>query len=137
MRDASTEIFEAVRSALMADPTIAGLVGDRISTDWALVLAPPFIRLQLPSVSSFKPDGAGPGSEYALHVHIYTKERGGIVRGQIVDRVLAILDENPLPLATSSMWWLLHKGTIPRTDAVDPALQTARLEFNATTTDGN
>lgn len=137
MRDASSEVYAAVRLALMADAQLLSLVADRVSIDWALKLEPPFMRLDIPAVRAFKPDGGGgPGSDYTLHVHVFTKERGTAQRAQIVDRVLAALDEKQLPLATSSMWWLLHAGTILRTDHDDPTLQTARIEFSTTSTDG-
>lgn len=133
MRDATPEVLAAVRAHLLSVPAIASAVGQRISTDWALPLEAPFIRLQVPTVAPFEDDCAGQGSTYAVHVHVFGRT-GAAAHGALVDNVTAALDDAALTLATSSLWWIMHTGTVRHTDPGDPQLTIARIAFDAATT---
>lgn len=136
MIDATPEITAALRAHLMADPVLFAAIGDRVSTDWGLKLSPPFIRLRVPDVAEFEDDCAGKGSEHRALVFVFTRERGGSQRGQLVDRVRRALDDATLTLATSSAWWCQFSGSMAYTDPDDPELQIARLAYSIPSTDG-
>lgn len=136
MIDATSEVLTSIRADLMADPVLFGLVGDRISSDWSLKLAPPFIRLQIPTVLPFEDDCKGKGSDHRCTVHVFTRERGTAQRGLIVDRVRGVLDDAALELFSSDAWWCEFTGSIQYTDPDDPELQISRVAFSITTTDG-
>lgn len=133
MLDATPEITATVRAAIMAEPGLAS-IGDRISTDWGLPLAPPYVRLQVPTVRPFEDDCAGDGTEHRLTVHVFTKERGTSQRSQFAGLVRKVLHRAALPLATSSLWWCEFRDGQNYTDPEDPELQIARLVFEIVTT---
>lgn len=134
MRDATAEILVAVRSALMADPVIGPLIGDRVSSDWGSDLVPPFVRLQVPQVLPWESD-CGDGSEHTLHVHVYTVERGRDAISALVDRVSICLDGATWALPTSAVWQVDRGETINRVDPTNPERQTARCAFSIITTE--
>ena len=136
MIDATPEVLTSIRAALMADPVLLGLVGDRVSTDWAHKMDAPFIRLQAPTVLPFEDDCNGKGSDHRCTVHVFTRERGTAQRGLVVDRVRGVLDDASLELFSSDAWWCQFTGSIQYTDPDDPGLQIARLAFSIITTDG-
>lgn len=136
MRDASSEICGAIRAKLMADAALGPKLGDRISTDWGLVLEPPFVRLRVPEVSPWHDDCHGPGSEYLIELYVFTRERGISESVSLVDSIGAALDEIELALSSSRMWWLLLASTVRYADPDDPALQIARVSFTSASTNG-
>lgn len=137
MRDASTEIFAAIRAALIADAVLAPRIGQRITSDWGLELAAPFVRLRVPEVTPWHDDCRGKGSEYTIELHVFTRENGITESVTLVDRIATVLDETELALSSSTMWWLLLTGTIRVTDPDDPGLQVARVTFASASTNGN
>jgi hypothetical protein len=141
-RDATLELFKAVRSALVADATIAGHVGTganaRISTEWGNVLASPYMRLSIPMVTRFEADGdsdeEADGSEYTLRVHVFVKEAGPILSAQLAALVRDVLQDANLTVDAADLWWLTYDQTVNVQDGDDPTLRMAVVTFKAATT---
>lgn len=131
-RDATLELFKAVRLTLAADTTIAAAVSTRIATDWGVQLTSPFIRLSVPSVRPFDTD-CGDGSEYTLRVHVFANDR--LVTGQIAAQVREVLqDRADMALSGADIWWFDYDQTINQQDPDDPTLTMAVVVFKAVTT---
>jgi hypothetical protein len=132
-RDATLELLKSVRSALIADATVATAVSTRVATDWGSSLTAPFIRLSARVTGQFE-DDAGDGSEYAIKVHVFAKEAGPVLSAQIAARVREVLQDAELVVTGADLWWLTYDQTIPLTDPDDPTLSQRVVSFNAVTT---
>jgi len=130
-RDATLELFKAVRTALIGDTAIATAVSTRIATDWGVQLAAPFIRLSVPSVRPWE-DDCGEGSEYTLRVHVFASDRA--TTGNIAARVREVLQDASLTVTGSDLWWCDYDQTINAQDPDDPTLTMAVVAFKAVTT---
>jgi hypothetical protein len=131
-RDATVELFKAVRLALLADATISAAVATRIATDWGVVLTSPYIRLSVPTVRRFE-DDCGDGSEYTLRVHVFANDR--IVTGNLAAQVREVLqDREDMALSGADVWWFDYDQTINQQDPDDPTLTMAVVVFKAVTT---
>lgn len=133
MKDATLDLYKAVRAALVNDSAVAADVGNRVTSDWSAVLNHPCIRLQIPEVRDAGYDCAD--SEHRVHVHVFAAESAPVVTSRIAANVRAALEEASLTLDDADLWWIKYEGTIPRRDPDDPLLQTARVEFTAVTSD--
>lgn len=132
-RDATLELFRAVRSALVADATLAAQVSTRVSTEWGNVLTPPFMRLSIADVRRFE-DDLGDGSEYTLRVHVFAKEAGPIISAGLAAQVREVLQDADLGVAGADLWWLTYDQTVNIQDGDDPTLRMAVVAFKAVTT---
>ena len=134
MKDATLDLYKAVRAKLTADTAVAADVGSRVLADWGATSAHPCIRLHIPESRKWEAD-CGDGAEHRVHVHIYTAESGPVAVSRIAANVRAALEDAALTLDDANLWWITYEATISRRDPDDPLLQTARVEFTAVTTD--
>lgn len=135
MKDATLDLYKAVRAVLAADPDVSAEVpASRILSDWAKTPNAPFIRLHIPQVRDFETD-CGTGGEHTVHVHVYTAEESPVVVHRIAAKVRQALEEAQPPLDDADLWWIKYEGTIARKDPESPNVQTARVEFTAVATD--
>lgn len=134
MKDATLDLYKAVRAALINDSAVAADVGNRITSDWGATPNHPCIRLHIPESRKYEAD-CGDGAEHRVHVHIFTAESGPVVVSRIAANVRAALEEASLTLDDADLWWISYEQTITRRDPDDPLLQTARVEFAAVTSD--
>lgn len=130
-RDATLELFKAVRTALIGDTAIATAVSTRVAIDWGVQLTAPFIRLSCPSVRPWESD-CGEGSEYTLRVHVFANDRA--TTGNIAARVREVLQDAQLTVTGSDLWWCDYDQTINAQDPDDPTLTMAVVAFKAVTT---
>jgi hypothetical protein len=133
-RDATLELLKSVRSALIADATVAAAVSNRVATDWGSSLTAPFIRLSANVAGRFEADGVGEGSEYSIGVHVFTKESGPVLSSQLAACIEAVLDEADLTVTGASLQWLTFDQTIFSQDPDDPTLRMAIVRLKAATT---
>lgn len=135
MRDATLDLYKAVRAVLAADPAVSAEVpAARILSDWGATPNHPFIRLHIPQVRPFETD-CGTGGEHTVHVHVYTAEESPVVVSRIAAKVREALEEAQPTLDDADLWWIEYEGTIARKDPESPNVQTARVEFTAVATD--
>lgn len=130
-RDASFALLEAIRSALAADATIAAAVGAKITADWGVTLAAPFMRLSIPATTRFE-DDCGDGSDYGLRVHVFTTDLEQ--HFALAAQVREALQDKDLPVIGAGLWWLDYDQTIRSQDPDDPTLRMAIVAFKAVTT---
>ena len=136
-RDATADLYAAVRGALIADGVINGLVIGRVFSSWDNQEVPtPMIRMSIPSVKQFEMDAFsdGGGSESNVNVHVFTSESGPIACSQIASRVRDVLENAPLMLLGSDLFSMQYRDTIHTADPQMPSLQMAVVRFLATTT---
>jgi hypothetical protein len=135
MKDATLDLYKAVRAVLAADAAVAADVpAARILSDWSRTPNTPFIRLHIPQVLPWEAD-CGEGGEHTVHVHVYTAEESPIVVSRIAANVRQALDGARPTLDDAELWWIEYAGTIARKDPESPNVQTARVEFTAVATD--
>ena len=128
--DATASLLKAVRSALVGDVTLSGLVGNRVYSRWGSGdTSQPWLRLSVPIVADYE-DDCGDGSSYELNVHCYTRD-GITARDIIAARVRTVLDGADLTLDGASLLWLDYSQTIRVPDPDDPEVLAAVLRFDA------
>jgi len=138
MKDAAYDLLAAVRSALIAHPGVAGLVGEKVLSSWGDSTAAPLLRIQVPDAIKFEADtgdGEADGAESTVNVHCFTKEPAPLVCSILAGHVRAALDAASLALATTDLWHITYTGTRYRQDTADPDLRMAIVSFTAVTTD--
>lgn len=134
MKDATAALFKAVRAAILADSTLAGLLGTRVYSTWGNQEANhPLVRMAIPTVRQYEHDG-GEGAEHDLSLHVFTAEPAPIVGKQISNRIRDVLT-GTLTLEDAHLVSLDYRDTIARTDDTYPSLQMVVLRFLAITTD--
>lgn len=131
--DASADLLKAVRAALIADATVSGYVGSRVSSDWAADLETPFLRLSVPIVKEWE-DDCGEGGEHDVRVSVFS--RGGPVeRSQIAAAIRdALRNNDTISLDNSVMRQIRWVQTINLQEPDDPTMFSAVVRFEAITT---
>ena len=136
-QDASIALLTAVRSALIADPDVTAIVGDRVSSDWAADLAMPMIKMQIRSIAPYEADceDEGRGSETRIAVHCFARSAGPLAALALGSVVRDALDDAPLSLsAPQSIWWIRFVSAEPVPDAVGPTVSQVIVNLEAVTT---
>ena len=133
--DAGLDLLAAVRTALVADTFVQGLVAGRVFSSWGNQdVATPLIRMSLGRAERFEMDFAGDGSDTSISVHVFTAEDAPVQCRQIASRVRDVLQDAPLALSGSNLFQLQFRDILQIPDPQSPALQMAVVRFNAFTT---
>lgn len=129
--DISEALFEAVRSALISDATVNGIVSGRVYSTWGAESDFPMIRMSIPTISDWE-DDCGPGSEADLRIHCFTAGDGAIVaRSRLSHAVRAALDDASLAMTGNELLWLDYIQTINTRDPDNPQVVMAVVRFTA------
>ena len=56
MSDGTGALLAALRTTLTTSAAVSADVGDKVVSDWGVALAPPFIRLAVPTVTDWDKD---------------------------------------------------------------------------------
>lgn len=133
--DAGSDLFKAVRAALLADTYLVTQLGNRVFSTWDNQdVATPMIRMSAPVSRMYEIDGAGEGSDTDLWVHVFTAESSTLVCRAIATKVRALLGGNDLALDGSNTVAIDYRDTLMRRDDTSPLLQIAIVRFRALTT---
>lgn len=129
MKDASADIFKAVRGAILADVSLAALLGTRVFQTYANQNeASPLVRMSIPAVRNFEVDGGGEGGEHDLYVNVFTEEPAPTIARQIANKIRDAL-AGPLTLDDADLVSLDYSDTVHRRDDQNPNLQMIVLRF--------
>ncbi|MGE7418053.1 DUF3168 domain-containing protein [Methylobacterium tarhaniae] len=129
--DLSPHLLRAVRTRLLADPSLRPLVGDRVREAVSAREEWPFLRVDPPEVGPYEAQGWR-GCACRLTVHAFLRGARDLRPMQdLLAAVATALDEADLPLSRGELLWLAHERSLVLPEPLGPGSWHGIARFGA------